>query len=280
MTHLGEPRLFTSAAATGAAYDHGAHVVAWTPAGHEPVLWLSALSALDDGAPIRGGVPICWPWFGPGRTRDLAPAHGFVRVAPWRFEGAEESAEGVVATWSLTNEVASAEPFPYDYRATYRAVFGAELELTLVVENTGSESFSYEEALHTYLSVGDIRQTTVTGLDGVAYLDKAPGGGPDLVTQEGDITFTGETDRVYESGEPVTVIDPVLGRRITITTGGAANRVVWNPWVAKAAAMPDFGDNEWTDMVCVEGANALGNAVVLAPGARHTLTYTVSVTPL
>lgn len=279
MTALGDPRTFTCATATGAAYDHGAHVTGWTPVGQAPVLWMSAKSALDDTAPIRGGVPICWPWFGPGRTKDLAPAHGFARVATWQFGGAAASDDAIEGTWTLTSDQATDPAFPHSYKATYRASFGAELELTLIIENTGDEEFSFEEALHTYLAVGDIHQTSVSGLDGVSYLDKAPGGGPDQV-QEGDILCTGETDRVYQSAGPVTVLDVAGGRRITITTGGAANTVVWNPWVAKAAAMPDYGDDEWSGMICIEGANALDNAVVLPPGGSHTMTYHVSVESL
>ncbi len=280
MTQLGEPRIFSSSAASGAAYDHGAHVTAWTPTGQAPVLWMSGSSHFDDAQPIRGGVPICWPWFGPGRTKDLAPVHGFSRVAAWTYQGAEEADGAVTATWTLSHEQASADPFPYAYHATYRATFDDHLELALTIENTSDQEFTFEEALHTYLVVGDIREASVTGLDGAGYLDKAPGGGPDQVIQSGDITFTAETDRVYDSGEPVTVIDPVLGRRITLTTGGAANRVVWNPWIAKAAAMPDFGDDEWLGMLCLEGANALDNAVTLSPGGVHTLTYTLTVDSL
>lgn len=279
MTSLGTPRHFSSPAATGEAYDHGAHVTYWTPAGHEPVLWMSAASHYDDAQPLRGGVPICWPWFGPGRTKDMAPAHGFARVSPWTFEGTEETGDAVVATWTLTDAAAKGDaggPF----RATYRASFGSELELSLTVENTGDAEISYEEALHTYLAVGDINQVSVSGLDGATYLDKSPAGGPDPVTQSGDVTFTSETDRVYESGAPVTVTDPALGRTITVTTSGAANTVVWNPWVAKAVAMPDYGDDEWPQMVCLEGANALDNAVVLPPGESHTLTYRLTVQAL
>lgn len=280
MTNLGQPRRFTSAAATGEAYDHGAHVTAWTPAGQQPVLWMSAASGLDDTAPIRGGVPVCWPWFGPGRTKDLSPAHGFARVSPWSFQGVTEGDDQVTATWTLTDGQATNDRFPQPYAATFTATFGAELELVLTVENTGDEDFSYEEALHTYLAVGDIREVTVTGLDGASYLDKAPGAGPDPVVQQGDITFAGETDRVYASSAPVTVVDLVGGRTITVTTTGAANTVVWNPWIAKAAAMPDFGDDEWQGMICVEGANALDNAVVLPPGGTHTLVYRLTVAAL
>ncbi len=280
MTNLGSPRVFSCPAATGEAYDHGAHVTAWTPAGQAPVLWMSAQSAFDDAAPIRGGVPVCWPWFGMGRSKDLAPPHGFARIHGWTFVGETVSDDAVVATWTLSSDQASDPRFAGSYRATYTASLGADLELSLAIENTGDADFSYEEALHTYLAVGDIRQVSISGLDGASYLDKAPGGGADPVLQSGDVVFTAETDRVYDSAGPVTLSDPVLGRTITVTTSGAANTVVWNPWIAKSVAMGDFGDEEWRGMVCIEGANALDNAVVLPPGGVHTLTYRLTVAAL
>lgn len=273
MTALPAPRAFTSPVAAGTAYDHGAHVATWTPAGTDPVLWMSAKSNLDDGAPIRGGVPICFPWFGPGRTQDKSPVHGYARVRPWRFTGAEQSGDATVATW----EFASAPDDAEQVHITYRVVFGRQLVLSFEVRNTGTTACSFEEALHTYLAVGDIRQIRIDGLDGCVYLDKVAGA---EAVQTGAVVFAGETDRVYRSSEAVTLVDPVLQRRIVVDHTGAANVVVWNPWIAKSAAMPDFGDDEWLGMVCIEAANALGDAVSLEPGASHVLTYTLTVESL
>ncbi|WP_454085510.1 D-hexose-6-phosphate mutarotase [Georgenia sp. Marseille-Q6866] len=273
-----------TALATGEVYLHGAHVTAWTPAGADPVLWVSNASRFVPGEAIRGGVPICFPWFGAGREPGLAPPpHGFARLAPWRLVAAEEDDGGAVTlTLELTDAdaagVPAAQAWPHAFTATYAVTFGRELTLALTVENTGEGEISYEEALHTYLAVADARTTTVQGLDGATYLDKAPGGGPDHVTQRGDVTFTAETDRVYDSTGTAVVVDESAGRRIGIEKEGSANTVVWNPWVDKAAAMPDYGDDEWPSMVCVETANALAAAISLAPGERHTMTARYAVT--
>lgn len=271
-----------TAVATGEVYLHGAHVTAWTPAGADPVLWVSNASRFTPGEAIRGGVPICFPWFGAGREPGLAPPpHGFARLAPWRLVGAEEHDGAVTLTLELTDadvtDVPAAAAWPHPFTATYAVTFGRELTLALTVENTGAAEISYEEALHTYLAVADARTTTVQGLDGATYLDKAPEGGPELVTQRGDVTFTAETDRVYDSTGTV-VVDEPGGRRTGIAKEGSAHTVVWNPWVDKAASMPDYGDDEWPAMVCVETANALDAAITLAPGERHTMTARYAVT--
>lgn len=272
---LPAPRRLSGASSEGAVYDHGAHLVSWAPTGAEPVLWLSEKTHLEADKPIRGGVPICFPWFGPGRSKDMQPAHGTARLATWALESLTEGDEPTI-TYTLTSDDV---PDPQgSWRATYAVTAGAELTLSLTVENTGDQPFSFEEALHTYLTVGDVRQVSISGLDGAAYLDKAPGGAD--ATQQGDITITGETDRVYSSTAEVVVTDPTLGRALSVSKEGSATTVVWNPWVDKAAAMPDFGDDEWAGMLCVETANALDDAVELAPGESHTMTARVGVTTL
>ncbi len=275
MTSLPAPRNFSSAAAWGAAYDHGAHVVEWTPTGHSPVLWMSARSSFDSAAPIRGGIPVCFPWFGTGRDGKQAPAHGFARLSSWQLLDEERSDTGTRANYAL--DITPSVSFPHNVHAELLIDFGSDLGIEFSVHNFGEHEFSFEEALHTYLTVGDITQLRITGLDGTTYLDKAPGAAPEPVTQAGDVTFSGETDRVYSSSADVTIVDPVLGRSITITRSNSANLVVWNPWVAKSAAMPDFGDEEWPGMVCVEGANVLDHAIVLQPGDSHTMTYGLRV---
>ncbi len=264
----------------GAVYDHGAHVASWAPAGHDEALWMSRCAVLEPGAAIRGGVPVVFPWFGSGRTGDLVPAHGFARRSDWSLVDVIHDADVVRVRHALTSSEATSPLFPYAYRATSEASFGRELALHLTVENTGDVAFTFEEALHTYLTVGDVARATVTGLDGTSYLDQVAVGGPATRMQRGAVSFTGETDRVYASTATVVVVDPVLRRSVTITKSGSADTVVWNPWVDKARALPDFGDDEWRTMLCVEGANLRDHAVTLAPGQSHTMGYTVAVTAL
>ncbi|HLV04120.1 D-hexose-6-phosphate mutarotase [uncultured Georgenia sp.] len=271
-----------TAVATGEVYLHGAHVTAWTPAGSDPVIWVSGAARFAAGEAIRGGIPICFPWFGAGREPGLAPpAHGFARITGWRLIDGVDVDGAVTLTFRLTDAdvrgLPAAAAWPHAFTATYRVTFGRELDVALTVENTGDGEISFEEALHTYLAVSDARTTTVVGLDGAPYLDKVTGG-PDPVTQRGEVTFTGETDRVYLSAADVIVRDEGAARSIGVTKEGSANTVVWNPWVDKAAAMADFGDDEWPAMVCVETANVLDDAVVLRPGERHGTTARYTVT--
>lgn len=259
-------------AAHGKVYLNGAHVAEWTPAGAEPVLWMSQQSDFEAGKPLRGGIPLCFPWFGPGRPGNLAPGHGFARLAQWTLAKAEVDDAGVATLgFHLTADDCSAtsgaENWTADFTADLTVAFGPELDVTLEV-TAGDTPIDFEEALHSYLAVGDIKQVRVVGLDGASYLDKVAGGER---VQEGDVVFAGETDRVYESSGDVRVEDPAGGRTILVSKANSKNTVVWNPWIAKAAAMPDYGDDEWPGMVCVEAANALDNAIELGAGESFSM---------
>ena len=154
---------------------------------------------------------------------------------------------------------------------------GPSLSLALTVRNPGPLPFTFEEALHSYFAVSDVRRVLLHGLEGVGFVDKTAAGAR-RPGEPGPIAIAAETDRVYLGADTgVTIEDPGWGRRIVVSKSGSRTTVVWNPWVAKAKAMPDFGDDEWTGMVCVETANALDDAVSLAPGESHTLTATIEV---
>ena len=275
----GLPRLtIDSRAAIAEIYLHGAHVTRWQPrhAAH-PVLWMSGRSLFEPGKPIRGGVPICFPWFGPNRDHPGAPAHGFARLADWTLDAVSESADGsVLAALTLTGEHLS--PFwPFRFQATMRVSVGATLSMELKVENQDQVAFTFEEALHTYLTVGDVSRIEISGLQDTTYRDKV-GGMAERRQGAEPIRFTGETDRVYlATAAACTIDDPQLQRRIVVEKQGSLSTVVWNPWVAKAQAMPDFGDDEWPGMVCVETANVGAAPVQLAPGGRHRMVATISV---
>ncbi len=270
---LDAPREVRTGRSVAKVYDYGAHVWSWT-LDSEPVLWTSERSVFEHGKALRGGVPICWPWFGPGRSGNLTPAHGLARISDWTLTGLDESSGTTVLRYTLTAAASPEVLSGADWTVTYEVSIGDDLELALTVANQGETDFSYELALHAYLTVGDVRQVAIGGLDGATYLDKVT---RQRESQTGDVTITAETDRVYDRAGEVVVTDPVLGRRLRIRTEGAANTVVWNPWVAKAGAMPDFGDDEWPGMLCVEAGNVLDQAVTLAPGEAATLRYGVAV---
>jgi glucose-6-phosphate 1-epimerase len=259
-------------------YLHGAHVTAWQPRGQADVLWMSGRSQFQDAKPIRGGVPICFPWFGPHASDPAAPGHGFARLLDWTLVDAHDDAGGATL---LAFELPAPSPppaaWPHACTATFRVSVGSSLTMALEVGNPGPEPFTFEAALHSYFTVQDVRTIAVRGLEGADFLDKV--GGATRRTQGDDpIRFTAETDRVYlDTQAACRIEDPGLRRRIVVRKSGSNATVVWNPWVAKAKAMPDYGDDEWPGMVCVETAAVNVHAVTLAPGARHTLTATIDV---
>ena len=264
-------------ACVGEIYLHGAHVTGWQPRGEAPVLWLSGHSAFEPGRPIRGGIPICFPWFGPHPTDASRPPHGFVRVTPWTLERVTREADTITAVLSLVVSADREPSWPHAAALHLEVCFGRELAVAFTVANRGTTACPVAEALHTYIAVGDIRQVTLEGLAGTAYVDKVRGG-VRAVQDAAPLAFDGETDRPYLGTEaPVSVVDPAWKRRIVVAKEGSRTTVVWNPWIAKARAMPDFGDDEWPAMVCVEAANALDDAYTLAPGATHTLRTRLSV---
>ena len=268
-------------AAQAAIYLHGATVTGWTPTGHDPVLWVSSSSRFDTSAPIRGGVPICFPWFAARAGRPESPSHGFARLSEWSLIAAEDDGESVTVKLRLTDEDAVGnETWPHRFEAVYTVVVGSRLMLALQVTNRGEEDMVFEEALHTYFAVRDIRSTEVIGLEGQQFLDRLGGPGP-VPGVPDPVSFVAETDRIYlGTGATTTVRDPEAGRSVLIRKAGSDATVVWNPWVDKARAMDDFGDDEWETMVCVETCNIRDAAVHLAPGASHPMTATFEVAPI
>jgi glucose-6-phosphate 1-epimerase len=257
--------------ASGEIYLHGAHVTSWQPAGHKPVLWMSRSSFFQPGKPIRGGVPICFPWFGPNASDPSAPAHGFARTALWEVTEARTSAEGGV---SLTLQ---ARIDSFSMRFTVE--FGSVLQMTLTTESVPGTStvLRFEDALHTYFSVSDVRNISITGLEQSRYIDKVDGAAEKPATGSA-IEFMGETDRVYlNTVAECQLVDPDLERTIVIAKSGSRSTVVWNPWIAKSARMPDFGDHEWPEMVCIETANVGSNAIELALNTSHSTTVVIRV---
>jgi D-hexose-6-phosphate mutarotase len=277
----GLPRLSVKAAqASAEVYFQGAHVTAWRPVTADaPVLWMSGKSVFEPGKPIRGGVPICFPWFAahPAAPPPAAPPHGFARLRDWALVRAqEEPAGGVTLELELTGR-GLAPQWPHSFRISHCIHVGAVLRLELIVHNTGVEPFTFEEALHTYFAVKDIHAVSVNGLDDTEYLDKVAGGVRRHQPAE-PLRFTGETDRVFLDTHAACVIgDPGQRREITISKVGSDSTVVWNPWINKSRAMPDFGDDEWRGMVCVETCNVATNARTLEPAGTHKMTAVIEL---
>lgn len=267
--------VITGPAADAHIYLHGAHVTHFQPKGSEPVLFMSGKSLFAPGKAIRGGVPVIFPWFGPRAGDPSAPAHGFARTAEWELLDATKDANDVVARLRLRSSDATRKWLPNDFELIYSVRVGASLELSLEVRNTSSAAFTFEEALHTYLAVGDVRTVEIEGLGGKTFIDKTAA--QQRKTQQGAIRIESETDRVYlDTPDTVTAFDPAMGRRLSVAKTGSRTTVVWNPWIDKARAMADFGDDEWPRMLCIETANAADNAVTLAAGQSHRMTTAIN----
>ncbi len=254
---------------------NGAHLMEWTPAGQSPVLFLSPQAVLEPGSPIRGGIPVCWPWFGPHPDDETKPMHGMARHRPWTLQAVHESDEGVKLVFILCSDAATRELWPHDFEAHVTMLLGEKLDISLQTVNTGDSDFVLREALHTYLTVGDIAKVTVKGLDGAEYLDTV--GERTQRQQSGDITFDREVDRQYVSTGTVTVEDPALGRVLTIEKAGSGTTVVWNPWIEKSKRLGDLPDEAFHQFLCVEAANAGDAQVTLAPGEAHVIQTVIHV---
>ncbi len=257
----------------------GAHLVSYRPKDQaEPVVWVSDFAKYAPGKSIRGGAPVCWPWFGPHKSESSFPGHGYARTVPWAVVSSAALADGSTEITLRLIENPHAQ-WPHNTPVELRAVVGAKLTINLTTTNQGDAPVEIGEALHTYLRIGDIADIRITGLEGCTYIDKV--GEVTRRVQEGPIACSGEVDRVYLSTTATCVItDPGLKRRVVIEKSGSASTVVWTPWAEKADKMGDFGPDGWRRMVCVESANAVDNLITLAPGASHTLTAAYSAETL
>jgi len=259
----------------------GGHLINWTPRDQHAVIWLSRAASFELGKSIRGGVPVCWPWFGDHARNARFPSHGFARTATWNvISVTATSGGGTRLSLRLEENDATRHFWPFSTELTMSITLGADLEFELVTLNTGVAPITIGEALHAYFEVGDVRTITITGLDGCEYLDKVDG--MTRKRQTGSIAFSAETDRVYlDTVSDCVIDDPVFGRRIRVSKQGSRSTVVWNPWKEKAAKMADLGDDGYLKMVCVETANAADNTVTLAAGKEHRLAtiYRVETLP-
>ncbi|MEW5783206.1 MAG: D-hexose-6-phosphate mutarotase [Pseudomonadota bacterium] len=250
----------------------GAHVMTWQPKGQKPVIWLSQAAKFAPGKSIRGGVPICWPWFGPHATESGYPGHGFARTIPWLLLEAHRLPDRRVRLVfePQLDETCRAQ-WPHASTVRFTVTLGQELVVSLATTNTGSTSFTLGQALHTYFAVGDVHRIEIAGLEGCRYIDKVDGG--KRKKQQGRVTIVGEVDRIYlDTAGCCGIIDPAWKRTILITSTGSRSTVVWNPGKEKAARMGDFGRQGEDRMVCVETANAADDVITLAPGETHRMT--------
>lgn len=257
----------------------GAQVLSWQPAGHTEVLWLSPKAKLGTGTAVRGGIPVCWPWFAIHPQDPAKPLHGFVRTRVWDVVASSIS-HGMVRLGLRTQTRADDTAlWPHAAEVALTVELGSSLSLALSTRNTGAAALPLTEALHSYFRVGDIARVHVEGLDGRTYIDKVAAN--DRKTQaEAQLRIYGEVDRIYLGDTAkVALVDAGLRRRIEVASGGSRSTVVWNPWTERSAHMPDVGADGYRTMLCVETANAGDDLITLKPGSVHTLRARFEVGP-
>ncbi len=254
----------------------GAHLLSWIPKGEEDVIWLSEDASFAPGKSIRGGVPICWPWFGAhGSTTKEAnpdyPAHGFARTTNWEVICTEDlDSDRTRITFIMLPQAENVQMWPAETSVQFQLTIGKKLEIELITHNNGSEPITIGQALHTYFNVGDVSNVLLHGLDNTDYLDKLEDFR--LKVQHGPVTINEEVDRIYLDTTTECVIeDKTLKRNIIINKCGSHSTVVWNPWQETAAKMGDLGEEGFKKMLCVESCNAAEDVVTIEPAKAHHL---------
>lgn len=269
----------------------GAHIISYQVDGDEPLIWSNPGALFKTGKPIRGGMPICWPWFGNfqrnpqsvqamRQSDEAAKAHGEVRAIDWELMGMGEDGDALIVEFIQPQAEGHLPGWPHTVGLKLQIRLDAALNVSLVSFNAGTEDVTLSQALHSYFAVSDVAQVSVEGLDGVQYLNTLESWETQNV-QVGDITFTGETDRIYQdTPDLISVVDPQWKRRIQIQTTGSHSAIVWNPWIDKTKTFDDMQPDGWRSMVCVESANVMTDVVTLKPGDMHALSVSIWAEPL
>jgi glucose-6-phosphate 1-epimerase len=269
----------------------GAHIVSYQIDGDQPLIWSNPGAVFKHGKAIRGGMPICWPWFGNfqrnpqsvqvmRQSSEPANAHGEVRALDWELMGMGEDGDALIVEFIQPKAEGHLPGWPHTVGLKLQIRLDSALNVSLVSFNAGPEDVTLSQALHSYFAVSDIKQVSIEGLDGVSYLNTLESWETQNV-QVGDITFTGETDRIYQ-GTPdlISIVDPEWKRRIQIQTIGSNSSVVWNPWIEKTKTLGDMEADGWQNMVCVETANVMSDIVTLKPGDMHMMSVSIWAEPL
>lgn len=252
---------------------HGGHVISFKPQGQQDLIWMSEQAVFDGKAALRGGIPVCWPWFG----RVAEPAHGFARNSEWTLLEHRENEHGVIVELGLLPSESTLAIWPHQFQAHLLVEVGDELKVTLDVTNTDDHPWTFSGALHSYLNVGDIEQVQTSGM-GNEYIDSLQDG---KVCQGGDVLqLTDTIDRVYTQPQTqITVQDPVLSRFIQVENQGHNSAVLWNPWAQGAQGMGDMQDDGYKTFLCVESslhAASIEQGQTLQPGESHQLVTKIS----
>jgi glucose-6-phosphate 1-epimerase len=259
----------------------GAQILHYQQGEQPPILWLSEQAGYQRGQSVRGGVPVCWPWFGDLARNPLplqamhddpasAPAHGGVRGLDWQLLGIDQQGEAVSLRFAFDSRTQPLAHWPHAVELSLEIRLEQRLHLRLSSRNLDQQTLHLSQALHSYFAVSDIRQVSVLGLDGCRYLETLDGW--EERRQHGALQFAGETDRVYLDVPPrLALVDAAWNRRILLEAAGSRSAVLWNPWIDKARRLSQFAGDAWQRMLCIETANVWDDCIELAPGASHEL---------
>lgn len=273
----------TTAQARALISPYGGQILSFQPSGAEhDLLFVSERAYFALGKSIKGGIPICWPWFGVDPEAKGRPAHGFVRAWPWRLVATEMAADGTVEVrLGLADDAATRVLWPHRFELGVRISVGHRLSVALVTRNTGDRAFRITQGLHAYFKVGEASTAEVEGLAGCRYIDKAVGGADAVIVQDGAVRFASEVNRIYEEVPPgLSLLDPTLKRRIRIESEQSRTAVVWNPWIATARAMDDLDNDDYRRFVCVETVNTATEVIEVPPRTSYRLAAHYAIEPL
>lgn len=269
----------------------GAHIISYQIDGDQPLIWSNPGAVFKHGKAIRGGMPVCWPWFGNfqrnpqsvqamRQSDEPANAHGEVRAIDWELMGMGEDGDALIVEFIQPKAEGQLPGWPHTVGVKLQIRMDAALNVSLASFNAGPEEVTLSQALHSYFAVSDVHQVSIECLDGVSYLNTLESWEQQNV-QAGDITFIGETDRIYQdTPDLVSIVDPEWKRRIQIQTQGSKSSVVWNPWIEKTKTFSDMEADGWKSMVCVETANVMSDIVTLKPGDMHVMGVSIWAEPL
>ncbi|MEH6358060.1 MAG: D-hexose-6-phosphate mutarotase [Pseudomonadales bacterium] len=249
----------------------GAQVLSWVPNGEQPVIWLSDEATFITDKTIRGGIPVCWPWFGAHPDNNEAPAHGFVRAAAWAVVETKSLDAGQTRiVFRLPQTEVPLELWPHNTELEFQVTVGARLELNLITRNKGAEAVTISQALHSYFTVSDINQVAIKGLEDCQFIDALDDWQRKVETNS--ISIDAEIDRIYQNTKPVCLLEDAGWQRgISIETTNSQSTVVWNPWIDKSVRLGDMGEGGYLNMLCIETGNIADDNVSIAAGAEHCL---------
>lgn len=257
---------------------YGAHIISYIPKNKKEVLWMSSNSFMEEGKPIRGGIPVCFPWFGPHASDTTKPMHGFGRLLTWELQSASQlPGDSTQISMTLADSDETRRLWPYSFKATLTVIVGPKLEASLEVQNDGNEKFTYSDALHTYYNISHVDNIVIRGLGGTSYYDGLNKDAGNI--QENDELYIAkeENRRHYQHAGDCVIEDKGWKRKITASKKNSRVTLVWNPWIETARKMADMPDDGYQTMVCIEAVNYYDDSITLNPGEKHSLGAVIGV---